>query len=305
MERMRMVTCLVGICCVFANTGAFAAATDDVISEARAKLRQAVEKARNGSMGELSSIAESVRRKDSPFSKGEFQPEFLSLLKDQNGCVQLYAVQSLMMFRNVATRDALCEYLRNRDFAKLRALTEGTPARTDEAGYSIFECMAVSWAVLTLAEIGDRSVIPLLSDLRDDVTWDAEWVGRPVERALGKLGAVRVLANTPPNAGQRQIEEASAAISGVRDPNCVPELMAVVREGKVQERFRLSALSALGQFNLPEASRLLADIMNDPNAPMGFRKTAAMSAGKTGDKTIEASVLAHASDPKSPLRTHA
>lgn len=305
MGRMRIVTCLAGICCVFAGTGAFAAATNDAISEARAKLRQAVEKARGGNLGELSSLAESLQRKDNVYSKSELQPDYISLLKDKSGNVHLYAVQFLVQFKNAATRDALCDYLKTRDFAKLKAYAHDGRDTTPEALQSALEPMAVSYAILALAEIGDRSVIPLLSDLRDDVTWEAEWVGRPVEHALGKLGAVRVLASTPANAEQRQIAEASGAISGVKDPNCVPELMAVVRDDKVQECFRLSALSALGQFNLPETSRLLVGVMNDSNAPMDFRKAAANSAGKIGDRTTEASVLAHANDPKSPLRIYA
>ncbi len=294
------------MCCILAAVDAFAGTgQDDRMPQARAELLQAVEEARNGEMAKLYSIVESMRGKDSPFAEDEFQADYLSLLKDGNGYVQFCAVQCLIWFQNAATRDALCEYLKTRDFAKLKAVTRGRPAATKEARQSVFECMAVSHAVLALGEIGDESVVPLLNGLRDDVTWDAEWVGRPVEHAMAKLGAIRVLASTSLGAEQRQIEAAAGAIASIRDPNRVPELMAVARDAKVQQRFRLAALSALGRFNSPGVSDLLVTIMNDPNAHMDLRSRAALSAGGTGDRTVEASLLIYANDAKSPIRANA
>ena len=146
--KARMAGGLLGMCWILAAVDAFAGTgQDDRIPQARAELLQAVEEARNGEMAKLYSIVESMRGKDSPFAEDEFQADYLSLLKDGNGYVQFCAVRCLIWFQNAATRDALCEYLKTRDFAKLKAVTRGRPAATEEARQSVFECMAVSYAV--------------------------------------------------------------------------------------------------------------------------------------------------------------
>jgi len=109
----------------------------------------------------------------------------------------------------------------------------------------------------------------------------------------------------PPDAEARRISAAAGAISGIRDPNAVADLMAVVENDRILNDFRLAAVSALGVIGTPAVPDFLVRTLDDPNNSQDLRRRAALAAGKTGSQVVETPLLRYARDRGSDLRPHA
>lgn len=279
------------------------------IASMRNSLHEAAEEARNGDRTKLHAITDNLEKRGSPYASNELLPDYIAFLKDADAQVQLLAVQALGRLRNPKSKDALCAYLKNKDFAafkaKLNRHRQGSLSSTSEAEQLMWECSAISWAILTLGQVGDESVVPLLVSLREVVDWQLEWTGRPVEKALGELGAVKALVTVPPDADDSRISAAAGALHRIRDPNRAAELMAVARDHRARGPFRRAALSALGEIGSPSVPDFLVGAMNDPDNDQVLRRTAAVAAGKTGNRAAETALLRHALNRRSDIRPDA
>lgn len=284
-------------------------ASEGNTASARERLYQAVEATRGGDTQPLHAITHRLERKDPNYLSTQLLPDYIALLKDKDAQVQMLGVQALGLLKDAESKDALCEYLQNKDMQAFKINLEQLRERdfSDESAIKqlLSEYQAISWAILALGRIGDKSVIPLLVSLREIVDWQIEWVGRPVEKALGDLGAVKALVAVPPDAEFSRISEVSGAITGIRDPNAVADLMAVVEDDRILNDFRLAALSALGAIGTPGVPDFLVRTLDDPNNSLDLRRRAAVAAGKTGSQAVETPLLRYARDRGSDIRPHA
>ncbi|MBN2132152.1 MAG: HEAT repeat domain-containing protein [Sedimentisphaerales bacterium] len=284
-------------------------AREDTTVSARESLYQAVEAAKKGETARLHAITHRLERKDSNYLSTELLPDYLALLKDEDAQVQMLAVQALGLLNDAASKDALCEYLQNKDMQAFKGrfdrYRQGSLSSETETRQLSWEYQAISWAILALGRIGDESVVPLLASLQDTVDWQIEWVGRPVEKALGDLGAVKALVALPANADSGRISATSGAITAIRNPNAVGDLMAIVEDDRILNDFRLAAVSALGAIGTHNVPDFLVRTLDDPNNSQDLRRTAALAAGETGNEVVEGPLLRYARDRGSNLRPHA
>ncbi len=206
----------------------------------REKLRQAVRNAKGGDRNELDASIESVARGRYVEVTEELLPDFVSFLQDEDPQVQLLGAQSLYALKSPESTETLSTYLRGKDFAKLKEMAD--TGGLDARHAARWEGQASVIAILALGEIGDKSAIPLLESLKEVKELHD---GAPVERALAKLGAIESLSNVPPGADNKRIWRACDAISEIKDPQKVLELMATVYNKNCALPIRDTALPAL------------------------------------------------------------
>jgi HEAT repeat protein len=268
----------------------------------RQTLRQAVSDAKKGNRDKIFSLINSIGR-DKAYASEYLVPDYLSFLKNSDGQVQWLGAMGLYKVNNSKGTKALFEYLKAKD---LRNLEEQTKNRKLEGIQYMGQIQASMMAITALGESGDKSAIPLLKSLQGVNDLQFEMGGRPVEEALIKLGAVDGLMNIPPDADKEKIDRASSAVREMRDPNKVPELIATVKDSKIADAIRSSAIAALAETN-PDGivANLFVDIMDEPNYSKSLRSTAAMNGGKTMAPILENTLLTYAQDSNSDIRQYA
>lgn len=263
----------------------------------REKLLQAVESAKRGDTGELTLIIDALGRVD---VSQELLSDFVSFLQDGNPQIQLLGTHGLYLLKSPESKQVLSEYLKGKDFAKLKE--RATTGAFDERRAARWEFRASLVVIAALGEIGDESAIPLLESLREVKVLQFELEGgAPVEQALAKLGAVESLLNIPPDADDRRIHNTANAIGKIRHPEKVPELMAVVYNENCAPPIRNSALEAVGKINTVGVPEFLLGVISDSQIPVLMRGTAVITAAQTGNEMFEETLLEIA-DSNSEIR---
>jgi len=90
---------------VFCHVGVLAAgpaagdAHEGSTASARESLYQAVEATRKGETEKLNAITDHLERKDGNYLSTELLPDYIALLKDKDGQVQMLAVQALGLLK--------------------------------------------------------------------------------------------------------------------------------------------------------------------------------------------------------------
>jgi HEAT repeat protein len=274
-------------------------------AQVKQALKQAVAQAKKGDRRDISSAIQYIEKNFKGFTSEELVPDYISYLKDPNGQVQWLGAMGLYRINNPKATKELANYLKGKNFKKLQSMA-------DEKGRKDFtqisgEVYASIAAISALGLSGDKSYIPLLESLQGFSILQLEG-GSPVDGALAYLGVVDSLANIPPDAEEAKIERASGTVMKIRDPNRVPQLMATVRNPKIADQIRDSALVALGEIgksNPPGVADFLIKIFSDSSYSQGLRLEAAVSAGKTKDPAVEKPLLNYAQDPNSDIRQYA
>ncbi|UCG49185.1 MAG: HEAT repeat domain-containing protein [Phycisphaerales bacterium] len=253
---------------------------------------------------ELDGIIFSFQRRRAELAGPELFADFVSYLKHKDPQVQFLGAMGLGELKKPESVKPLSDFIKNKDFRaidrELRSPRTGT-----QAVARFWDVQAGVVAINTLAGIGDRSVTPMLESLQGIRCLQAEWGGSTVETALLKLGSLRSLTRVSPADDALKRERAARAIYGMRDPNVVPGLMDAARDKGVATEVRVAALHAIGRIGSPGAAAFLAGFVDDPNAPKGIRRMAAIAAGNTRKKAVERPLERHAKDPNSDIRAAA
>lgn len=273
------------------------AGTGEEPNSIKERLNQAVENVKKGDRRELGIMIQFVERDKGVYITEKMLPDFISFLRDTDGQIQLLGVKGLYVLKSPGSKDAIFEYLKNKDFASLKEVVD--KGDLDERRAARWEGQASMMAILLLGEIGDKSAIPLLESLRE--VKELQYDGAPVERALAKLGAIKSFSDVPPDSDERTIWRACDAISEIKDPKKVPELMAIVYNKNCARAIRNTALRTLGNINTDGVPEFLLSVINDPQVPASMRGTAAVIAARTGDEMFEETLLEIA-DPNSESR---
>ena len=178
----------------------------------KAILMQAVEKIRKGDRTVFSSLSQELaRRADKIIVPPELLPEFVALLEEDKPELQLLGAQGLYILKSPQSKEALVKYLKTKDLHKTRRLAEEKKLDKDQ----YFTIMGASgYAIMTLGEIGDKSLVPFLESFRDVEGLRGEWGTGAAEKALAKLGAegIESLSKLGPNADGNAIFAAQNAI---------------------------------------------------------------------------------------------
>jgi len=270
----------------------------------RETLHQACEKAKKDGPNELMALASSIEKQMDIRTRTDLRPDFEALLADKQPEAQYLGARGLSALKDPQSKEALFSFLKGKE-KDLRATKEMRGLRTAEPGISAWEMRASAYAVKALGEVGDKSVIPLLESLQGIGVIQVESGGWPVEEALVKLGSLRSLTRLRNGDDPAKITPAACAMNTIKDPNSVPDLIAVVKDPNVAEDIRLGALSALGAIKADDASEFLIRTLDDPNAPKRMRAVAALTMGRSGDSSAEAQLKRHAEDRSSDIRADA
>jgi len=255
----------------------------------RDKLLKAVENAKKGDRRELGIMIQFVARDKSVNITEEMLPDFISFLKDKDGQVQLLGAHGLYALKSPKSKKALFEYLKGKDFAKLKEMA--TTGTLDERRAARWESQASVIAITMLGKLGDKSAIPLLESIRQKTNIELEWGYSPVEETLAELGALEILSNIPPGSDEKQIRRAAGAIRKIKDPNKVPELIAIVYDGNCAVPIRDSALAVVAETNTIDVTRFLLRVINDSQIPVLMKRTAVIAAAQTGNEIFEEKLL--------------
>ncbi len=243
----------------------------------RDKLLRAVENARKGNSSNLDEIIDNIGQ----YALKEFLPDFISFLEEDDAQVQLLGAVALYHLKDKESKDAVYQYVQGKDFKQLEKMVYAQDI--NERDYTQ-QMLASSIAIMTLGDIGDESVIPLLKSLKGIEDLKLEFGGGPVELALAKLGAVESLSDVRPDADHRSISRAAGAISKIRDPKKVPELMATVYNEECARQVRDTCIRTLGKINTEDVPDLMLSVINDSELPTTMRGTAVITASQTGNK---------------------
>jgi len=279
---------------------------NDEISSARKKLSEVVKEAKEGDMRQMSLILQFLGKGYKEYVSEELLTDYISFLNDENGQVQRIGATGLSKIKGPKATKTLFEYLKNKDLRKLdKNIEKGDIDFYQTAG----EVYASVTAIGMLGISGDESVISLLESFRGIKCLQLEGY-YPVEEALAHLGAVKSLTNIPPDADEMKIRGAASAVRKIKDPNKVPELIATVRNPKIADAIRYSAIDALGEIgknnsHSPVIANFLVDIVSDSGYDHFSRMYAAITAGKTKAPTVENLLLTNAQDPNSDIRQYA
>ncbi|MBM4046264.1 MAG: hypothetical protein FJ279_14230, partial [Planctomycetes bacterium] len=175
---------------------------------ANEKLLDVVAKANRGNRNELRAMLHAFKRPGAVQVSKDALPELVRVLKEDDAELQLLAAHGLYALKSPQTKDALVQFLGKKDFRKLEKRAHA--GEISERSYES-QLRASSLAVMTLGEIGDKSVIPLLQSLRGFKDLKFEWGGGPVEQALAKLGSegLNTLYSIGPDADDEKINKAS------------------------------------------------------------------------------------------------
>ena len=269
----------------------------------RAGLHAAAASGKKGDRGGLDSIISQTERRDLRVSEA-LLPDFASFLRDSDPQVQLLGVTGLRVLASPKGVKPLMEYLDSVDTSIFRPKPEAhdAPVTEIQAKRFLWTWQAVGIAAAALGELGDPSAISAIEHVKDCPpfeNWD------PVREALAKLGAVKSFASVPPDATDQESARASRAMSRIRDPKKVPDLMGVVRDTKASETLRAGAITALGEMNTPGVAEFLASVLRDSSYPRRVRNSASVAAGKTRNPIVEEPLLRLAGDSDPHIRVRA
>lgn len=265
--------------------------------------KQAVEKAEKGDLQEIGKISKAIgmlKKKDLP---SELLPSFISFLQHENTEVQLLGTSGLFVLKDTQSMESLKAYLKKKDFKNLEKKL--ISHEISERSYGS-EIRAASLAILTLGEIGDRSVVPLLESLKTVKDLKFEFGGSPVFEALAKLdfGDVASLNSLGEKPGSGEIMAAEKAIRGIKNPKKVPALIATVKDDKCNARLRIGALGALADMmKEAETFPFLLSVLKDEKYPLYLRESAVgnVARSKTDAFEVEALLAEIVKDPKNEL----
>jgi HEAT repeat protein len=257
-----------------------------------------VEGAKKGNRAKLGQITESG---NALFAE-ELLPDMIVLLKEKDAQIQLVAVQGLYVIRNPKSKDALVAYLQGKDYAKLeKSLIKG---ELDRNQY-LWEIQSAVCAILTLGEVGDKSVIPLLESLRSvKELRHFEGMGAPVEVALAKLGidGIESIRKVGPNEDGNEITRAAQAISQIRNASQLPSLVATVQDDTTAEAIRGSAVTAIAEIQGSNALPFVLSVMREKKYPAQVRAQAVVEASKLGSAETEMAIQELLEDPGCGIR---
>jgi hypothetical protein len=194
--------------------------------------RQAMDQARANNSSMLQWCITQAIEKEREVPK-DLLPDFKAFLKDPNPQVQLLGVRGLYAIKDPNSLANLVAYIMDRDLVNWPQKISSQKGNLDTKRFR-WEWEAALVGVVTLGEVGDRSVIPLLESLRPVKMLHFEWGPGAVEQALSKLGneGIRSLCNLSLNADEEQIFQAEMAIRRIKDPNIIPTLVASFCCGK-------------------------------------------------------------------------
>jgi HEAT repeat protein len=269
----------------------------------REKLHQAVENAKKDvrKESELLEIIDALGTDEGlPVSK-ELLPDFVSFLKEKDPRLQVLGTKGLYLLKSPDSKEALTEYLKGKDFAKLEKRVYSGEVDERQAEW---EVRASSSAILSIGEIGDKSAIPLLESFRWFKELQFEWGGGPVERALAKLGpeGIRSLSNLGPKADYSQILKATEALRRVHDSNMAPALIETVKDANCVWNIRAAALGSLSQMKGVDTLPSILEAMKESKYPKLLREAAAEEAGRTHRTEAEQALLEVLDDPNCDIR---
>jgi HEAT repeat protein len=241
------------------------------------RLRNAVASAKKGDRTELERYLSSIN--------GDVNlppvllPTFTSFLNDKDAQVQLVGARGLFLLKDPKSQSSLIAYLKANDLKSVKTETND-PNELMQLKWKVF---AVSEALAALCRVADESTVPVLESFADFQfpfeSWD------PLSEALARLGSVKSFAKVGPGASKTVRYRANATLRRIRDPNKVPELMAIVRDARVAPDVGLAAMESLGEINPPGIARLFVE------------QAAWILAGKTRDPLVEKPLLDAAKDP--------
>lgn len=267
-------------------------------------IQQAFGKAKKDGPNELMAFASSIEKRADIRTRTDLRPDFEALLADKQPEAQYLGARGLSALKDPQSKQALFSFLKGKE-KDLRATKEMRRLRTAEPGISAWEMRASAYAVKALGEVGDQSVIPLLESLQGIGVIQVESGGWPVEEALVKLGSLRSLTRLRNGDDPAKVTPAACAMNTIKDPNRVPDLIAVVKDPNVAEDIRLGALSALGAIRAADAFEFLVKTLDDPNMPKRMRCVAALTMGRSSHSSAEAQLRRHAEDRSSDIRADA
>ena len=206
--------------------------------------------------------------------------DFIALLDSSEPQVRFLGAIGLRKLANPASKDALVAFLKRMDFTH----TEGRYTKTP-INY-MYDLQSMGLAILTLGDVGDKSVIRTLKSLEN-----VDGLGEPVMRALVELGAIDSLSKIPESAEPGKKNAAAEAISRLRDPKDVPGLMATARDEDCAKQVRTSAIYALGQIDDPSVDEFLVTIMNDEEAGISMRAASIAAISGSSRASVVSAVL--------------
>lgn len=261
-------------------------------------LLQAVEGAKKGDRAKLSQITDS----ENTLFTAELLPYLLVLLKEKDAQVQLVAVQGMYVIKSPKSKDALVAYLQGKDYVKLeKGLIKG---ELDRNQY-LWQIQSAVCAILTLGEVGDKSVITLLESLRSVKEFrHFEGMGAPVEVALAKLGidGIKSVSNIGPNADGNEITRAAQAISQIRNASQLPALVATVQDDTIAEAIRGSAITAIAEIQGSNALPFVVSVMREAQYPAHLRAQAVVEASTLGSAETEMAIQELLEDTECGIR---
>lgn len=265
-------------------------------------LLQATEKAKSGDRRELLAIRRGLERRESITVPSNLLHDFLTNLKEDDPELQLLGAQGLYVLKSPESKDGLVEYLKNKDFRQLEEKVSNR--RIDERSYD-YIMRASSLVVLTLGEVGDKSLIPLLESLRGVKDLKFEFGGGPVHDALAKLGAegIQSLSALGPDADEQEVMAGALAVRSVRNTEHIPSLIATVRNTKCHESIRVAAIDALGEMKEATTLPFIVSILKDPDSPLDLKQAAARAAANIGGPEAKAALEAVANSDLADVRT--
>ena len=262
-----------------------------------------IQKAKQGDHSELVKLLHALEKSGHLTVSKDAAPLLTSLLREEASKIQLVATKALYLLGAPSTGTAIVAYLEGKDFGKLEEQANRGEISEREYGEQI---KAATYAILTLGQLGDKSVVPLLKSLCDVEDLKFEFGGGPAQQALAELGAVEPLVKVPDSADHREKEKAAVAVARIRDPQKVPELMATVRDPQVAAQVRHAALSAITEIDAPGTDEFLRGLLEDPDVLQSLQKSAAVAAGKVRAEELEPLLLSFADGaPSSSIRPHA
>lgn len=243
----------------------------------REKMRRAVENASKGNRRELGEITNTLEQHVSK----ELLPDYISYLGNDNAQVQLLGASALYHLKDKESKDAVYQYVQGKDFKQLEKMVYAQDM--DERDYTQ-QMLASSLAIMTLGDIGDESVIPLLESLKGIKDLKLEFGYGTVHHALAMIGpeGIRILSKIRSGDDPRDKMRTESAIRHVKDPACIGALIEIVKNLECPENIRGAAISALSEMdNSKETIPFLISVMQSSEYSQYLREVAAKAIGTT------------------------
>jgi len=264
----------------------------------RETIHAAAEKARKGDTQPILQLQSQMLTQSKTFRPpSAMRREFEAMLKDPNTDVQVLGACGLNALKSRESMDALVEYITEVNLRQMEASNKRAQPPVGETGDSQRNRLkAATIAIMTLGEIGDDSVIPLLESLRNLDCLSGEFGGGAAQQALSRLGVagVKSLSNIRPgDAYGENGMKAHAAIRSIRDARQIPALIATTNDDNVHVGIRMAAVGALAEMKSADVFPFLGSVIQDDSYPVGVRMEAARGVSGYKDRAAE-NLLLHA-----------